>query len=94
MRECPFPVSDKPPYRGMSAGPELPFLVHCPSFRDWRPAPVARALFSARGARNDDDDLKRILKDTRCVAVVGVSSNPLRASYFVARYLIVAGLSG
>jgi predicted CoA-binding protein len=39
-----------------------------------------------------DDDLKRILKETRCVAVVGVSSNPLRASYFVARYLSLRGI--
>lgn len=38
-----------------------------------------------------DDDLRRILTDTRCVAVVGVSSNPLRASYFVARYLSLRG---
>ena len=39
----------------------------------------------------DDDTLRRILSGVRCVAVVGVSPNPVRPSYFVARYL---GLKG
>lgn len=39
----------------------------------------------------DDATLRRILTATRCIAVVGVSSNPVRPSYFVARYL---GLKG
>lgn len=39
----------------------------------------------------DDATLRRILGQTRVVAVVGVSSNPVRPSYFVARYL---GLKG
>ncbi len=34
-----------------------------------------------------DDFLRRILKRTRTVAIVGVSANPVRPSYFVARYL-------
>jgi predicted CoA-binding protein len=38
-----------------------------------------------------DDHLKTILKRTRRVAVVGVSMNPVRPSYYVARYL---GLKG
>ena len=38
-----------------------------------------------------DDELRKILKSTKVVAVVGVSSNPVRPSYFVARYL---GLKG
>ncbi len=38
-----------------------------------------------------DDDLRRILKRTRTVAVVGVSANPVRPSYFVARYLNLKG---
>jgi len=38
-----------------------------------------------------DDELRKILKQTKVVAVVGVSSNPVRPSYFVARYL---GLKG
>ncbi|MFW8594721.1 CoA-binding protein [Cribrihabitans neustonicus] len=38
-----------------------------------------------------DDLLKKILQRTRTVAVVGVSMNPVRPSYYVARYL---GLKG
>lgn len=38
-----------------------------------------------------DDFLRRILKRTRSVAVVGVSANPVRPSYFVARYLSLKG---
>jgi uncharacterized protein len=39
----------------------------------------------------DDATLRRILTAARCIAVVGVSSNPLRPSYFVARYLNLRG---
>ena len=35
----------------------------------------------------DDKFLRDVLKRTRRVAAVGVSLNPVRASYFVARYL-------
>ncbi|MFN3938019.1 MAG: CoA-binding protein [Gemmobacter sp.] len=38
-----------------------------------------------------DDDLSRILRSTRVIAVVGVSANPLRPSFFVARYLTLRG---
>src|SRR6056297_2611843 len=38
-----------------------------------------------------DSHLRRILDRTRTIAVVGVSANPVRPSYFVARYL---GLKG
>ena len=38
-----------------------------------------------------DDFLKGILTRTRVVAVVGVSPNPVRPSYFVARYLSLRG---
>ena len=38
-----------------------------------------------------DQFLRDVLKRTKTVAVVGVSSNPVRPSYFVARYL---GLKG
>jgi predicted CoA-binding protein len=38
-----------------------------------------------------DDLLKSVLTATRVIAVVGVSANPVRPSYFVARYL---GLKG
>ena len=34
-----------------------------------------------------DDNLRRVLKRTKVVACVGVSPNPVRPSYFVARYL-------
>lgn len=38
-----------------------------------------------------DETLRAIFKRTRTIAVVGVSANPVRPSYFVARYL---GLKG
>ncbi len=38
-----------------------------------------------------DDVLRRVLKRTKVIAVVGVSMNPVRPSYYVARYL---GLKG
>ncbi|AAV94452.1 CoA-binding domain protein [Ruegeria pomeroyi DSS-3] len=38
-----------------------------------------------------DDHLKRILKRTKVIAVVGVSMNPVRPSYYVARYLALKG---
>ena len=41
--------------------------------------------------RYGDDLLKEILQRTKVVACVGVSMNPVRPSYFVARYL---GLKG
>ena len=39
-----------------------------------------------------DPYLKAILQRTRRVAVVGVSDNPVRASFFVARYLSLRGI--
>ena len=38
-----------------------------------------------------DDHLKDILTRTKKVAVVGVSMNPVRPSYYVARYLALKG---
>lgn len=38
-----------------------------------------------------DGHLKEILTNTRVIAVVGVSMNPVRPSYFVARYLTLKG---
>ena len=38
-----------------------------------------------------DADLTSILRSTRVIAVVGVSANPVRPSYFVARYLSLRG---
>jgi uncharacterized protein len=38
-----------------------------------------------------DDHLKKVLSQAKRVAVVGVSPNPVRPSYFVARYLSLKG---
>ncbi|MEM8582326.1 MAG: CoA-binding protein [Pseudomonadota bacterium] len=38
-----------------------------------------------------DEDLRRILTSTRTVACIGVSMNPVRPSYYVARYLSLRG---
>ncbi|WP_099823722.1 CoA-binding protein [Oceaniglobus indicus] len=38
-----------------------------------------------------DDLLRRILRNTRRIACVGVSMNPVRPSYYVARYLSLKG---
>jgi len=38
-----------------------------------------------------DDHLKSVLQRAKRVAVVGVSTNPVRPSYFVARYLSLKG---
>ena len=40
-----------------------------------------------------DDYLKQILTDTKVIACVGVSMNPVRPSYFVARYLSMKGFT-
>lgn len=40
-----------------------------------------------------DTFLKNVLNRTRTVAIVGVSMNPVRASYFVARYLGLRGFT-
>ena len=40
-----------------------------------------------------DAFLRNILKTTRVVAVVGVSPNPIRPSYYVARYLGLKGFT-
>jgi predicted CoA-binding protein len=40
-----------------------------------------------------DEFLKDVLNRTKVVAVVGVSTNPVRASYFVARYLGLKGIT-
>lgn len=40
-----------------------------------------------------DDHLKSILTRTRTIAVVGVSLNPVRPSYYVARYLGLKGFT-
>jgi uncharacterized protein len=47
--------------------------------------------FHARMDKPSDTALRNILTTTRCIAVVGVSLNPVRPSYFVARYLKLKG---
>ena len=39
----------------------------------------------------DDDHLRKILRRTKTIAVVGVSANQVRPSYYVARYLKLKG---
>ncbi len=41
--------------------------------------------------RQDDAKIRDILKRTKRIAVVGVSMNPVRPSYYVARYLDLKG---
>ncbi len=41
--------------------------------------------------RPDDATLRQILTTTRVIAVVGVSLNPVRPSYYVARYMKLKG---
>ena len=43
--------------------------------------------------RYSDQDLRAVLTRTKTVAVVGVSANPVRPSYFVARYLSLKGFT-
>ena len=40
-----------------------------------------------------DDFLRTVLKRTKTVAVVGVSLNPVRPSYYVARYMSLKGFT-
>ena len=73
----------------------LPHL-HCPSFQHLRPRfPWALFLFRANdyGAPMSYSDayLRKILTRTKTIAVVGVSMNPVRPSYYVARYLDLKG---
>ncbi len=38
-----------------------------------------------------DSDLRRILLRSKCIAMIGVSPNPIRPSHFVGRYLSMKG---
>ena len=40
-----------------------------------------------------DDHLRQVLRGTKSVAVVGISTNPIRPSYFVGRYLHLKGMA-
>lgn len=50
-------------------------------------------MLAGMGETYSDAFLKDILKRTRRVAVVGVSMNPVRPSYYVARYLSLKGFT-
>ncbi len=39
----------------------------------------------------EDDHLRRVLKTTKVIACVGMSTNPVRPSYYVGRYLSLKG---
>lgn len=39
-----------------------------------------------------DDFLRKVLRRTNTVALVGISANPVRPSYFVGRYLTLRGI--
>ncbi len=41
---------------------------------------------------DSDEYLRTILRHTKTVALVGISANPVRPSYFVARYLTLKGM--
>lgn len=41
---------------------------------------------------DSDEYLRTILRHTKTVALVGISANPVRPSYFVARYLKLKGM--
>ena len=51
------------------------------------PDPAAEPSY----APPDDAMMRRLLQRTRCIAVVGVSPNPIRPSHYVARYLRLKG---
>lgn len=53
-------------------------------------AQIARR-FHSFAMEYSDAHLRDILKSTKVVACVGVSSNPVRPSYYVARYLTLKG---
>lgn len=52
---------------------------------------LGRFFVKGRVLHNSDDDLRRILTDTRVIALVGWSPNPERPSHRVAAYLVARG---
>lgn len=83
---------------------EHPVASYCPSFRTYALGPrTAEGAFfsnlsdcasrrrSACMIHYSDTRLKDILTRTKVIAVVGVSANPVRPSYYVARYLRLKG---
>ena len=41
----------------------------------------------------NDNELRTLLKKTTSMAMIGVSASPLKASFFVARYFVLRGIS-
>ena len=41
----------------------------------------------------DDNELRILLKKIKSIVMIGVSASPLRASFFVARYFVLRGIS-
>ena len=41
----------------------------------------------------NDNDLRALLKKINSMVMIGVSASPLRASFFVARYFVLRGIS-
>ena len=37
----------------------------------------------------NDNDLRKLLKSLKTIVMIGVSTSPIRASFFVARYFIL-----
>ena len=81
-------------------GLERPCPRYCPSFRTLRaPWHMPRSAFFLHTyyykkhimTEYSDQFLKSVLDQVKTIAVVGVSANPLRPSYFVARYLTLKG---
>ena len=70
-------------------------LPHCPSFHTLRPVHPGAFFIRQHALRKimqySDDHLRTILKRTKSVAVVGVSANQIRPSFYVARYLKLKG---
>lgn len=87
-------VGQVPISLGKRFGTPVSRFVPVPTFL---PPDSGREVFFSTGARYcfqmtySDPFLKDILTRTKRVAIVGVSSNPVRASYFVARYLGLRG---
>ena len=40
----------------------------------------------------NDNDLRKLLKSLKTIVMIGVSTSPIRASFFVARYFILRGV--
>ncbi len=55
------------------------------------PIAIRPPLLKAAAMSYSDEFLRAILKRTKVVAVVGVSMNPVRPSFYVARYLSLKG---